>query len=201
MSINYQEAVAAQTKAEQKAQQDELNARAWHAILDKYTLVDNQANFHIIREWSNGQITVQAFETLLRDNPGMVNMSSREAIIDDIVSNSHGDSNTLRNLKVRLSTFSLAQLRAKRRDIEFKSEVHTRDAAKNFVASQRDTEIGWRGTGYPKLQSTLVPPGQVQATPTGQYLRQLAKTDLYNFKRMVRVYGSAQCDWWMQNGV
>jgi hypothetical protein len=119
-------------------------------------------------------------------------------LIADIVNNSHGDQNALRQLRTRLGTFSLTQLRQKRRDISFKSEVHTREQAKEFVAKNRPQDLGWNGTGFPKLQSTLVPPGQFQAVPTGQFLRQIAKSDFYLFKRYARLYSADQLTYWMQ---
>ena len=51
-----------------------------------------------------------------RRTPAVLDVSSREEIIQDIVDNSFGNSNDLRSLAFRLSTFSLAQLREKRRD-------------------------------------------------------------------------------------
>jgi hypothetical protein len=199
MSVNYQAAQAAEAAADQKVQRNEVNARGWQQVLAKYPLRDTQANYQLLLQWSN-PITLEAFETLLRQKPAGFNldMSSREGIIEDIVAHSHGDANTLRQLKARLTTYSLAQLRQKRHDIEFKSQVHTKFDAEKFVASQRNTEVGWRNTGYPKLGSTYVPPGQVQAVPTGQYLRDLAKNDFWLFKRMVKLYSADQCTYWMQ---
>jgi hypothetical protein len=196
--VNYENALARQAEADEKKRRDEINAWGYQMVLNKYPLFDNQANYNIIVSWCN-PITLEGFESLLKQHPKSLSMASREALIEEIIFLSHGDVNTLRNLRARLSTYSLAQLRQKSRDIDFKAEVNTRDAAKKFVASQRDTEIGYKGTGYPKLQSTIVPPGQVQAIPTGQYLRTLAKTELWQFKRMVRLYSSAQIDYWLQN--
>ena len=88
-------------------------------------------------------------------------------------------------------------VRALPRDIDFKAKVHTKAAAKEYVANARGNDRGWRGSGYPKLLSTTVPPGQVQAIPTGAYLRDLAKNDLFLFKRMVKLYSSDQIDYWM----
>ncbi len=197
-TINFENTQGEQQAVESKAQRDEVNARAWHSILAKFPLRDTQANFGVIADWSKpNAVTLEAFEELLRVSPKSLDMSSRDQIIDDIVQHSHGDTNELRQLRFRLSTYSLAQLRQKRRDIDFKQEVHTYDAAKKFVASARNIEIGWRGTGYPKLASKIVPRGEVHAVPTGQYLRQLAKTSLWDFKRMVKIYSSSQIDYWL----
>lgn len=199
MSINYEQALADQAAKNDKAQRDEQNARAWHAILNKYPLRDTQANYNIVLTWGN-PITMESCEALLRRKDNGLDMVSREKLIADIVNNSHGDQNALRQLRTRLGTFSLTQLRQKRRDIEFKSEVVGVDAAKKYIAQNRPQDLGWNGTGYPRLQSTVVPPGQFQPVPTGQYLRQIAKSDLYLFKRYVRLHGSQQVDWWLQNG-
>jgi hypothetical protein len=183
MSINYLEEQAAQAEKEAKAKHDRLNAEGWGQVLSKFPLRDTQANFTVLCEWcAPNTITVEAFESLLRSNSKSLDMTSREGIIKDILDHSTGDKNTLRDLGIRLSTWSLGQLRQKRSDIAFKQGIHTKDDAKQYLAGQRDKEIGWRNTGYPKLASTYVPPGQVQAVPTGQYLRELSKTDLRQFK-------------------
>jgi hypothetical protein len=48
--------------------------------------------------------------------------------------------------------------------------------------------------GYATLASTIVPPGQILAISTRDYLSQIAKADLHQFKKMVQVYGSKQID-------
>lgn len=193
--VNYAAAQAQQAEADTKAQRDEANAQAWHAILDRFYVRDTQANYSLAVSWSSGRLTLESFEALLRH--GGLDMSSREGIIDDIIQNSFGDANALRSLRLRLSTYSLSQLRQKRRTIAFKQAINTKADAEKFVVSQRETEVGWRGTGYPRLASTHVPRGQVTAIPTGQWLRGLAKEDLYEFKRIVRLYGSEQCNHWL----
>jgi hypothetical protein len=195
-NVNYEQAKADQAAAQEKAQRDEVNARAWHQILNKYPLRDTQANYNLVVTWSD-PITIESFEALLRRKDNGLDMVSREKLIADIVNNSHGDQNALRQLRFRLGTYSLAQLRQKRRDIDSKAQVHTKEAAKAYVANTREKEIGWRGSGYPKLLSTTVPAGQVHAVPTGQYLRDLAKSDIWLFKRMVKLYSSDQIDYWM----
>jgi hypothetical protein len=196
-NVNYEQAKADQAAAQEKAQRDEVNARAWHQILNKYPLRDTQANYNLLLGWAN-PLSLEAFEALLRADPKSLVMISREQIIEDILEHSHGDQNTLRQLRTRLGTYSLTQLRQKRRDIDFKSEVHTKEQAKEFVSKNRVNDLGWNGTGFPKLQSTIVPPGQAQAVPTGQFLRQIAKSDFYLFKRYARMYSAEQLTYWMQ---
>jgi LysM repeat protein len=198
--MNYEQALADKATQQDKANRDEINARGWRAILNKYTLRDTAANFAMLVEWAN-PLTLEAFEELLRSKPKGLTLdaTSREQLIDEIVKNSHGDQNTLRNLKVKLlSTYSLTQLRDARRGQEFKSRVRTKEQAEAHVAkAHRDTS--WNGTGYPKLQATLVPPGQVVAVKTGDFLRKIAREDVWLLKRYVRIYGSSQIDWWLQN--
>ena len=198
-TINFENEQAKQQAAESAAQRDEANARAYQTILRSYTLRDTFANFRIIEEWAKPNvITLLAFEELLKASPQSLDMSSREEIIEDILKNSHtSDANEQRQIRFRLTTFSLGQLRDKRKNIEFKGKVRTLDQAKKFVADARNIEIGWKNSGYPKLQSTIIPRGEVRAIPTGQYLRHLAATSLWDFKRMVRVYSSQQVDFWL----
>lgn len=195
-NVNYEEAKADQAAAQEKAQRDEVNARAWHQILNKYPLRDTRANYTAILGWCN-PITMEAFESLLRQKNNGLDVSSREEIIDDIIDHSHGDSNTLRNFRLRLTTWSLTQLRERRRQIQFKSEVTTKAEAKDYLRKHNAPDYGWEGTGFPKLQSSLVPQGEVSAVPTGQYLRRLAKEDIYTFKRFVKLYSADQCTFWM----
>ena len=194
--MNYEQTLADQAVKNDKAERDEVNARGWHAILNKYPLRDTQANYNIVLTWGN-PITMESFEALLRRKSHGLDMVSREEIIEDIVDNSYGDANSLRQLRFRLSTYSLSQLRQKRRDIDFKAKVHTKAAAKEYVANARGNDRGWRGSGYPKLLSTHRPTGAGPSGSDGQYLRRSAKSTLYFFKRMVKLYSSDQIDYWM----
>jgi hypothetical protein len=90
----------------------------------------------------------------------------------------------------------LAQLRQKKRDIEFKKQVSTTTEARKYIADVRAAEPqSWNG--YPRLQNSIVPPGEVRAVPTGDYIRRIAKADVYELKRMVRLYGSEQVNYWL----
>jgi hypothetical protein len=196
---NYQEVLTNQATAQDKAQRDEMNARGWQAILNKYPLVDNQANYRMLLDWAN-PLTLESFEALLRTKPAGLSLAgtSREGLIEEIVSLSYGDSNALRQLRFKLSTYSLAQLRQKKHDIEFKKQVSTTVEARKYIAEQRAQEPQ-SFNGYPRLQNTIVPPGEVRAVNTGDYMRKIAKSDVYELKRMVRLFGSEQCNYWLAN--
>lgn len=199
-NMNYEQTIAAQAAQQDKVARDKKSAEGWNQILGKYPLRDTQANFAALLEWAN-QLTLEAFEELIRTKPSNISTldaTSREGIIDDIVQHSHGDSNTLRQLRLKLSTYSLGQLRDKRRAIDFKSAVQTKEQAKAYV-KEAHADNSWNGLGYPKLQSTIVPPGQVRAIPTGEFLRSIAKTDLWLFKRYVRLYSVEQINYWLAN--
>ena len=60
---------------QEKAQRDEVNARAWHQILNKYPLRDTQANYNLLLGWAN-PLSLEAFEALLRVDPKSLVMIS-----------------------------------------------------------------------------------------------------------------------------
>jgi hypothetical protein len=196
----YEQALNAQAAQNDQEARDRKSAEGWSAILNKYTLRDSEANYKAVRDWSD-PVTLESFEEFLRSKPAgfpTLDAVSREWLIDDIIANSHGDQNTSRQLKIRLSTYSLGQLREKRRSISFKQDVHTLPAAKLYVKeAHRDTS--WNGTGYPTLLPQTVPPGQIRAIPTGEFLRSIAKTELWLFKRYCKIYGVEQCNYWLNN--
>jgi hypothetical protein len=197
--MNYETALADQAAAEQKAQRDEQNARAWHAILAKYPLRDSQANYSMLLLWAN-PLSLEAFEELLRSRPAGLTLDavSRESLIEEIVKNSSSDLNSQRSLRLRLSTNSLGQLREKRREQEFRATVKTKDQAKAFLANAHQ-DNSWKGTGMPRLHSSIVPPGEVAAVKTGDFLRKIARSDAWLLKRYVKIYGADQINWWLQN--
>ncbi len=199
--MNYEEALTAQAEKSDKAQLDEQNAKAWHKILDRWPLRDSQANYGMLLQWAN-PLTLEPFEELLRTKPAGLELDaiSREQFIQDIVQQVGGDAKTKRDLAFRLSTFSLGQLRQRAGELAFKKTVRTKEQAKAYVASQRDPEPhGYNGTGFPRLAATLVPPGEIKAVNTGDFLRKIARSDVWLLKRDVRIYGSQQCEHFLNN--
>ena len=187
--INYENLKASEDAAALKSERDKENASVYGEILNRWTIRDTAANYNIIAGWCN-PITLAGFEALLRKSPKSLDMVSREWLIKDIVDHSHGDKGMLRDLSIRLSTYSLAQLRQKRRDIDFKSQVHTKDDAAKFLANQRAEEAakqkypgwpifpksGWSKDGGPLRQVAFDIP----------YLKSL---DAFELRRLHRLYG------------
>jgi hypothetical protein len=85
-----------------------------------------EANYSMLLDWAN-PLTLEAFEELIRSKPEGLTLSgtSREGLIDEIVSLSHGDSNALRQLRFRLSTlFASAVAPEKARHRVQEASVH-----------------------------------------------------------------------------
>ena len=89
-----------------------------------------------------------------------------------------------------MQTWDIPRLTARLQEIRFKQEKHTVTELRQLIQSARPER---RADGYPRLPTTIVPPGQVQAvTCDSAYLLGLAKTDFYEYKRLVSRYGSTQ---------
>lgn len=188
-TTNFEQSQIALTATQAKAQQDRVNADAWGAILNRYPLRDSQANYSVILDWCGDQITVEKFERLWAENPSVLDVSSREEIIQDIVDNSFGNSNDLRSLAFRLSTFSLAQLREKRRTIAFKAEVKSKEQAREVLKNAQPNRD--RFPGYVPLPDRLYDSAtRTWVTVDKEYLDGLIRNgDLFQFKRLVKLHG------------
>jgi hypothetical protein len=194
MSNNYQEHLAENAAAESRTALDKANAEGYAQILARYAIRDTQANYAVLRDWAApNAITVDSFIALLRSDPKAIDMSSREGVIQDIVDVSTGSDNDLRSLKFRLSTFSLAQLRQKMRDISFKKQVSTHAEAKKYLAEGRKPETT-QFPGWPALPQKMYERGKGWIEVDAAYLEHLIREDVFSFKRLVKLYGGQQVD-------
>ncbi len=188
------------------AQQDHKNKQVWEEdILPRYDIKDFEANFRMCVDFSNGDLTLGKFEFLISNTPpgfSLVFGDERQDLLDKIqekLADPYGRRMTTFDLKTQMkkfSTFNRMELRAKLAEITRRQEL----SKKTATELRADNAAYYRAQenqlypGFPTLASTIVPPGQIQAVSTREYLQHLAKHDLYGFKRMIRLYGSQQCD-------
>lgn len=195
---------AAQRTAAQE--QKERNDAAWSEILDAYPISSCIANRVIVESYCNGDITVGKFEFLAQNPPPgltLVWADEHGPLLDAICQRLYDpygrrmNEHSLRVERVRMSYWSRAKLRAKLREL-----IARQDAAKRPVEELKSELKEYRRqeaeatsfNGYPKLLDQIVPPGEVTAVPTGEFLRKISSTDLWLFKRYVRMYGAEQCN-------
>lgn len=201
---------AAQRAAAQK--QKDANDAAWSEILDAYPISSCTANRVIVESYLGGNITVAGFEYLMNNPPSGLTLAwhdEHDALLDEIVKRLHDpygrrmNEHSLRVERVRMSYWSRAQLRAKLREL-----IARQDAAKRPVEELKSDLREYRRkeaavtsfNGYPLLLDETVPPGEVKAVPTGEFLRTISRTDLWLFKRYVAKYGAEQVNKFLKMG-
>lgn len=67
--MSYQEEIQRRESATVAAQREASNREAFNLICDHWPLSDTTANFKMLVEWCNGDITVGRFQTLIETNP------------------------------------------------------------------------------------------------------------------------------------
>jgi hypothetical protein len=194
MSNNYSQMLTEESAAAEKSALDKANAEGYGKVLARYAIRDTQANYAVLRDWSAPEaITVDSFIALLHSGSKAIDMSSRDEIIQDIVDASTGDQNVLRELKFRLSTFSLGQLRERRRQIDFKKQVSTHAEAKQYLAEVRKPETT-QFPGFPSLPQKMYERGKGWVAVDAEYLENLIREDAFQFRRLCKLYSAAQVD-------
>jgi hypothetical protein len=150
--------------------------------------------------------TAELFEIALEADPGSTKEFARqpiahireqivEEILDLLASKNGGrdgkfDSFNLRSEEARMKPWSLEALRQRLSDIKVRQRMAAAPVSelKKFVADSRPKPGLF--PGWPTLPQTLVPPGEIHAVNvTAEWLNGLAKTNLWLFKRLVKLYG------------
>jgi hypothetical protein len=189
---------------------DELLCREWTVPADKpghtrkVLLADCEANLSLFQIFAgaNAPLTLQSCEYLMSHtrevgfNPAY---TSREELITELANQLRGQvtKRTLsdfdfKNEVMRFGTLSIRELRSKLRELQFKASHPTAQSARDYLKGVRAQEPVNKYPGWPRLLSTYVPKGQVIAVSTRDYLLHLSKTDIYEFKRMCRLYSVEQ---------
>jgi hypothetical protein len=200
-TINYQNQLAAED-AQRQAQEKENESRAaFDELCNLHPLRATEANYALFKAWAF-PLTIAAGEHLIKNKVAgfSPDMTSREALIAELVEvYPQGER---RNWSLRMSTWSLRQLRQEKRDQQLRATLKTGEQAKQYIAGVRKSgQTGYfdkNGVQFPRLLRTIVPRGEIQPQDTRQYLLWLAKNDVYTFKKFVTIYGNEQVDAFLQ---
>lgn len=177
----------------------EANERQIIGVIERFAGVDVVPTFDL-------------FETALAENPKeMKNFATqpvertREQIIEEILTllaskNGGRDGKfndfNLRSEEKRMASWTPDALRNRLHEIRTRQRMASTPVPvlKSFVRdAHRDPNNKF--PGWPVLPARMVPPGKIQAVDVNaDYLNGLVRTDIWQFKRLVRLYGSEQVD-------
>jgi len=185
--------------------------RGLAAIYSKFPLLipceaNNRALIQACNQYCGGDVapTVGIFQNILEDNPDLMGQMATRAIdrtrkmlIEDILAilrakgRSH-DSFSLKTEESRLQHFTVDALRSRLEDLRRAANMATTPVAqlKAMVADSHRVESF---EGYPILPQAVWD-GSKHVKVDAAYLNGLIHTDLYQFKKMCRLYGSTQVD-------
>jgi hypothetical protein len=204
MSVHNYKTEILHSRAQEDSQKlDASNRAAWAELLARFPLADNTANYNLFVEYCN-PLTIAGGEHLIRMKPQGFDfaLTTREALIEELVKLRRAGASKktlsdydLQSWKVRISVWSLRQLRDYKTKLTFLKEHQTAESAKEFLAGVRKTEPN-PFPGWPRLPERMVLPyGPIVYTDiNAEYLQNLVRSDFYAFKRLCTLYGSTQVD-------
>ena len=113
--INYTNQLAAEDARQEAARKENENRAVFDELCNTYTLRATEANYALFKAWAN-PLTFAAGEHLIKNKvPGFApDFTTREELIADLLE--AYPKLERRNWGIRLSTWSLRQLRQERRD-------------------------------------------------------------------------------------
>ncbi len=206
--MSYQSDAAVKNASDDAAARDPLNRAAFHELIARHGLLGSgEANYKLLVDYCQGELTVARAEFLLANpKPGfqLYFLDERDKWIEKILALLHDPSerrftaHDSRMERVRMQYWSRMQLKQRHDELFVKQTLAQKSAAElkaDLAAVRKADESPW--PGYPRLLSTTVPRGYVQAIPTGQHLRWLAKNDLFGFKKACSLYGVDQVNFWL----
>jgi hypothetical protein len=206
---NYETDLAKKADAEASQRLSDANRAVWDELLARFPLADHEANFNLFVEYCN-PLTIAGGEHLLRAKPQgfTVAMTTREDLINELVelrrentSRKTLSDHDLNSWRIRVSVWSLRQLRDYKRKIVFEHAHKTAESAREYLAGVRKEEPN-SFPGWPRLpQRMILPHGKIEYTNIdSNFLKQLARDDYYAFKhRFVGIYGADQITARMNN--
>jgi hypothetical protein len=201
-TINYSSEVAAARAKEDAERLDAANRAVFNEILALYPISDCEANFQMFLAFVN-PMTVQGCEYLVKGDAKGFDLAwtSREQMIDELVELRRENASQktlsdfdLRSWKVRISVWSLRQLREYKKKLLFTQSHQTAETAREYLAGIRKTEPN-PFPGFPRLpQRMVLPYGPIQYTEiNAEFLKTLIREDYFQFKhRFVNIYGMDQ---------
>jgi hypothetical protein len=166
----------------------------------------------LLIRWAGSDVypTPALWESMLDENPDALKSlatqpleKTKTQLIEDILlllkSRNQGrdgkfDDWALRNEESRMKSWSIEALRTRLNEIRVKQRMSAQPVAvlKAVVAdAHRDQGVD----GYPRLPATMWSSEQGKFIQVdANYLNGLARTDIWQFKKLVKIYGSAQID-------
>ncbi len=201
-TVNYENQTASEQQQKEAVAQEQRNREVFFEVLCRYPLKDHTANFQLFVDWTGDNVlTLEKAEYLIKHRPSGFNLdtTTREQIIQELAQELRDGCSTQtlsdydwKQKVLRMQTWSLRQLREERRSMRLRRELTTAQAARNYLTEARGGEAENKYQGFPRLLKTIVPPGQIFAVDTRTFLLDLAKNDIYAFKKYVRLYSEKQ---------
>jgi len=203
----------ASIKAEADAQarstaRDQHNQAVWDAVLDRFWIADNDCNYNIVLGWCGGKVlTFDAIETLLRSKRKDVTLvpvtpgELADEIVDQMTHKSDWDK---KQFRIRLSTYSLVQLRGLIRKFRAQAAIQTTAQARDVLRAAGPKPP--RFPGFAQLLPRIFLKDVFRYEDTSKYLYELAQKAqhakgtegsmaVYELKKMCRLYGTDQVNW------
>src|SRR6516164_3294216 len=212
----YQQEIEKKIQQEQVAELQRKNDLAWRQIVDTYPLKDCTANRRIVEDYCNGVITIDKFQFLQQNPPKGYQLAWGEewqSLLQEILGmlyDPYGRRMTdhdLRQQAIKMSFWTRAQLRARRDELALKQQLNKKTATELREDLRKAREVKRPYPGFPTLLPTTVPKytvpemgwNTIHAIPTGDYMRWLAKHDIFLFKRYAAIYSMNQLTYWLNN--
>jgi len=169
---------------------------------------NNRAIIGVIERWSGNNPdlvpTRELFNEILLENPGELANFARESLalakekvvaeyLQLLASHSRQDQYSLKQEENRLKHLPLEVCRQKLAELKSRQKMAAVPVSvlKSLVAdAHRDTS---QFAGYPNLPKSMWLDGRT-VTVDANYLNGLVQTDMWQFKKLVRLYGSQQVD-------
>lgn len=167
--------------------------------------------YDICDQWAGEPIVpnVTVLDLALQANPGLIDSfaiqhinEQRKDLVQQILallsSKNEGrdglySTADLRSDKIRMASWDREKLQTRLSEIQAKQAQAKLSLPQLHQIVRDATKDSRRYPGYPNLPELIVPPGQIQAVRCDSaYLLRLARTDFFEYKRLVARFGSEQ---------
>jgi hypothetical protein len=211
--IDYQHTQADAAAQEQSTARDQHNQAVWDAVLDRFWIADVDCNYGIVLSWCGGKVlTFDAIETLLRSKrstPTLVTVTPGELadqLVEQMTFKSDWDK---KQFRIRLSTYSLKQLRDLARKFRAQAAIKTKEQARGVLKSVGPKPPHF--SGFPQLLPKTFLRESFTYVATDRHLHALAmqanygggtekSVALFELKKYTRLYGAEQVNWYIAKG-
>jgi hypothetical protein len=197
----------------QSVARDQHNQAIWDAVLDRFWIGDMDCNYNIVLGWCGGKVlTFDAIETLLRSKRKDVTLvpvtpgELADQLVDQMTFKSDWDK---KQFRIRLSTYSLKQLRDLARKFRAQAAIKTKEQAREVLKAAGPKPPHF--TGWPQLLPKIFLKDVFRYVQTDKYLFELAmkaqhakgtegSMAVFELKKYCRLYGADQVNWHLERG-